>query len=124
MNKARVFLSIASSIIAVSAVSSVAFAALGFDSSQTYTVVSKTYGDKYASALGRTEGNSDTVKAKVYVEIYKNGVFQDSAVSENKGTYAEAQVDVSYDKNGKYTAKSDHKIWDASGNTKTKTTKG
>ncbi|RAT98673.1 hypothetical protein [Brevibacillus sp. Leaf182] len=121
--KRKLFLTVASSLLAVTAVSSVAFAALGFKSSQTFTVVSATYDDKYMSALGRTEGNSDTVKAKVYVEIYKDGKFQDSAVDERDGKWAEAQVDVTYGK-GKYTAKSNHKIWDAAGKTKTTTTKG
>ncbi|WP_103106299.1 hypothetical protein [Brevibacillus reuszeri] len=76
------------------------------------------------SALGVTKGKPlDVHYSKTYIEIYKNGVFQDNDDSGKvSGSYSYAVVKVT-NQHTNYSAKTNHKIWDAYGEPKAEISK-
>ncbi|OUQ90343.1 hypothetical protein B5G50_01285 [Brevibacillus brevis] len=96
-----------------------------FEFADAYTLM--TYSgnsNQFVTALGVTRGDAiDAKKSKAYIEIYKDGVYQDSADSDVvNDAYSYAKVNVT-DRKATFSAKTNHKIWDYKGKTLTRTTK-
>ncbi|MCU4981137.1 hypothetical protein OB987_26395 [Bacillus cereus] len=98
-------------IFATSIATSAFAASLSF--SETSTELEKS--SSLITAVGTTVGGSGTGYAKAYTETYINGVYYTSDDSGKvNGKVATTRAKVAYGK-GKVTAKTDHRIWDASG---------